>query len=139
VRISSRIFINDNELTFSFARSGGPGGQNVNKLNTKAILKWGIRDSDALSFAVKERFEMRYGNRINESGEVVIASDRHRTQSQNKQDCLDRLTEMIRSVLTAPKKRKPTRPTRASKERRLKGKRQRSEKKQRRKPVRGDD
>ncbi len=139
MEISSGLRIDDSEISFSFARSGGPGGQNVNKLNTKAVLRWCIGASAALRPAVKSRFRARYGNRINDEGEVVISSDRYRTQPQNKKDCLDRLAAMIKSVLLPPKKRKPTRPTRASKERRLTGKRQQSQKKQGRKRVSRDD
>lgn len=139
MEINSDVRIDDNEISFSFARSGGPGGQNVNKLNTKAVLHWCVETSTALRPAVKSRFRARYGNRINDEGEVVISSGRYRTQAQNKKDCLDRLEEMILAVLVPPKKRRATRPTRGSKERRLSGKRQLSQKKQGRKRVTRDD
>ena len=139
VQVSSRVSIDDSELHFSFARSGGPGGQNVNKVNTKAVLRWSVYESTSLKAAVKTRFLKRYANRINEEGELVIASDQHRTQLKNKKECLDRLADMIRAVLVPPKKRKKTKPTRASKERRLSAKKQRSEKKRRRRPVARDD
>ena len=131
--------IPESELTFTFARSGGPGGQNVNKVNTKAILRWDIAASDTLPPAVKARFVQRFGNRITEDGELVIASDRFRSQARNKTDCIDRLHAMVLEVLHPPKPRKATRPTKAAKKRRLEGKRQQARKKQLRKPPRMDD
>ena len=114
------------ELGFSFARSSGPGGQNVNKTNTKATLRWNLVDSASLPAEVKNRFLTRYPHRMNRLGEVVISSDRFREQGRNLADCYDRLRELILSVRHAPRPRKRTKPTRSSVERRLEGKRRTS-------------
>ena len=114
------------ELDFSFSRSSGPGGQNVNKVNTKATLKWNIKKSKALKFSVVERFLKQYSGRILENGTVVISSDRFRSQTRNIADCVEKLMAMIEKVKTPPKKRKATKPTKASIEKRLRLKKNRS-------------
>lgn len=130
--VDSRLRIPLKEFEFSFARSGGPGGQNVNKLNTKATLRWPIAASESLPPAVKQRFLESYATRISNDGELIITSQRFRDQGRNIDDCLEKLREMLAAVATPPKKRRPTRPTKASKERRLNEKRATSQKKQRR-------
>ncbi len=117
------------EIVFTFARSSGPGGQNVNKVNSKAVLKWNVVGSNYLPFEVKERFIHRYTNRLNNLGELVLASDAYRDQRRNKEACLERLREMIASVARPPKKRKPTKPSKAAKNRRLESKKRQSQKK----------
>lgn len=126
------------ELKFTFSRSSGPGGQNVNKLNTKAHLRWAIYDTDALPDDVRDRFVSRYGRRIAADGKLLINSQRYRDQKQNVTDCLDKLRELILSVATPPKKRRPTKPSKGSKVRRRKAKEVNSKKKQMRKPPRHD-
>lgn len=118
------------ELSLSFVRSSGPGGQNVNKVNSKAVLKWNVATTSSLSDGVKSRFFKRYGRRINQAGEVVLSSDRFRNQPRNVSDCYEKLRQLIQSVLTAPRKRIKTRPSKSSVERRLTSKRHRSERKQ---------
>lgn len=130
--VSSRIRIPAEELRFSFVRSSGPGGQNVNKVNTKAVLRWSLAETTALGDAVRTRFLESYGHRITVRGDLVITSQRHREQGKNAADCLEKLRTMIAQVATPPKKRKPTRPTKGAVKRRLDAKRQRSEKKERR-------
>lgn len=125
-----RFTIPQDELIFTYARSSGAGGQNVNKVNSKAVLRWNLGSSRALPDDVKNRFLHRYGNRLTADGELVVMSDRFRDQGRNAADCLEKLREMIASVATPPKKRKATRPTFGSKIRRLKSKRENSEKKQ---------
>lgn len=135
VRINASIEIPRREIEFTYARSPGPGGQNVNKVNSKAILKWNVAQSDCLPEHVKRRFLIMWQNRISKSGALVLHSHRHRDQAKNTADCLDRLRDMVRAALTVPKKRKPTRPSLSSKKRRLEAKRRQSQRKQERRPV----
>ena len=137
IKITPTILIPDAELTWQFARSGGPGGQNVNKLNTKAQLRWDLKNS-TLPTAVLERFRQTFGTRIVGDDEVLIASEETRNQLKNREICEEKLAQMIRSVLRPPKKRKKTKPTRASKERRIQAKKQVGEKKQSRQSFRPD-
>lgn len=129
LRAGQKIAVPDAEFSFSFARSGGAGGQNVNKVNTKAVLKWNAQESPSINAAVRKRFAVRYGNRINGKGEIVIAADTHRFQERNREECLKRLAAMLAAVEFAPPKRKATRPTRGSVKRRIDGKRLLREKK----------
>jgi ribosome-associated protein len=130
--VNSRLQIPREEFEFSFARSSGPGGQNVNKVNTKATLRWPVKASPSLPEAVKSRFLSRYASRLTNEGDLVISSQRFRSQTKNVDDCLEKLSAMLATVATAPVKRKATRPSKASKERRLREKRSRSRKKQQR-------
>lgn len=133
--VNLRIQIPSSEFRFTFARSAGPGGQNVNKVNTKVTLHWPVESSPSLPDDVRDRFRSKYGQRINKNGELVIYSQRYRDQGRNTEDCLDKLREMLLDVATAPKKRKRTRPSRASKERRLRDKKAKSQTKEsRRRP-----
>lgn len=129
-----QVTIPESELEVTFSRSPGPGGQNVNKLNTKATLRWSLAESESISETTRERFAELFPTRITQSGEVVISSSRFREAPRNKQDCIARLHDMLRSAATRPKQRRKTRPTRGSVERRLDEKRQRSEKKRLRRP-----
>ena len=139
LRITRSVSIPMREFDFSFARSQGPGGQNVNKVNTKATLRWRPQESEALPPAMRERFLGKFNNRITREGELVINSQRYRDQARNVDDCLSKLQQMILEIATPPKKRRPTQPTRGSKERRLKSKQETSERKKRRKSPRFDD
>jgi ribosome-associated protein len=134
--VNDRLKIPLSELNFSFARSSGPGGQNVNKVNSKATLRWSATTSPSLPEPVRERFLTKYCHRITNSGEILISSQRFRDQGRNVADCLSKLRDMLSAVAAAPRKRKRTRPPKAAKERRLLAKRDRSEKKQlRRRPA----
>ncbi|MEO0530636.1 MAG: alternative ribosome rescue aminoacyl-tRNA hydrolase ArfB [Planctomycetota bacterium] len=137
--INDWLTIPRNELQFSFARSAGPGGQNVNKLNTKAVLRWRPSESAVISPAVLSRLRARNANRLTNEGDLVIASDTHREQGRNVGECLSRLRAIVTAALTPPKRRRPTRPTRASNERRLKQKRQAAAKKANRRRRPEDD
>jgi ribosome-associated protein len=137
--ISPRIQIAENELQFSFVRSSGPGGQNVNKLNTKAVLRWCVRQSPSLPDDVRQRFLVRYGKRITATGELVISSQRYREQGQNQRDCREKLGELVSAVAAPPKRRKPSRPTKASVQRRRTKKHAHSQKKRERRPPMSDD
>lgn len=132
--ISARVRISAGEFEWSFARSGGPGGQNVNKVNSKAVLRWRPVDSPSLPDDVRQRFLARFASKLTEDGDLVIASDEYRDQPKNIAASLEKLREMIQQVLVAPRKRKPTKPSLGSKRRRLEGKQRQSEKKQSRRP-----
>jgi ribosome-associated protein len=122
-----KISIPQDELHFTYARSSGAGGQNVNKVNSKAVLRWIPATSRAMPEAVRARFFAQYGSKLTGEGELIITSERHRDQGRNVADCLDKLREMIASVWRPPKKRKPTKPTFGSKQRRIKAKKSRGE------------
>lgn len=125
-------------MRFSFVRSSGPGGQNVNKVASKAVLRWPVAGSPSLPEEVRSRFLARYGRRINDRGELVLASQRYRDQARNVEDCLEKLRVLILSVARAPRPRKKTRPTKAAREARLTQKRATAEKKRRRSPPRAE-
>jgi ribosome-associated protein len=132
--VNDQISIPDAEFTFTYSRSGGPGGQNVNKVSSRATMHWNVTASTSLPAAVKQRFLSRYSSRITTDGSIVIHSQRFRDQSRNTADCLSKLQELIQAVEKPPVPRKRTRPTRGSNQRRLKNKKQTAERKQRRKP-----
>jgi ribosome-associated protein len=125
----TKFTLPQSELEFTYVRSSGAGGQNVNKVSSKAVLRWVPATSAVLTGGVRERFLARYGNKLTLMGDLIISSDRHRDQGRNTADCLEKLKEMIASVWYAPKKRKATKPTYGSKQRRLKSKKINSEKK----------
>ncbi len=137
--INSPIEINRSELRFTFVRSSGPGGQNVNKVNSKAVMRWNVAASANLPPAVRQRFVNRYRRRIAADGSLVLTSERYRDQARNIADCLDKLRAMILDVAAEPRQRKATRPSRASVKRRLERKREQSERKKGRRPPRRDD
>ena len=123
------IHIPASELVWSFTRSSGPGGQNVNKLATAAELRWDVVLSPSLPGAVRERLMKLAGARLTTEGVLVIKAQRHRTQERNRADALERLLEMVRRAAVPPTPRKKTKPSRASKRRRLDGKRRHGDKK----------
>jgi ribosome-associated protein len=134
--VNRGLTIPDTELTETFARSSGPGGQNVNKVETKVTLRWSPADSAMLSDADQSWLLKRLKSRLTDAGELILSSTKTRVQSRNREDVRNRLVGIIREALVRPKKRKPTRPSRASKERRLQAKKQRSQKKAlRKKPI----
>lgn len=132
--ITETIAIPWSELTFTAVRGSGPGGQNVNKVASKVLLRWQFAESTALPEAVRTRFLAANRNRLNAEGQILITSEESRDQPTNKENCLDKLSEMITKAITPPKKRKPTKPTRGSQQRRLQAKKQRSETKKNRRP-----
>lgn len=133
--VGTRLRIPLAEFEFSFVRSSGPGGQNVNKVNSKAVLRWRALASPSLPEDVRARLAARYASRLTGDGELLITSQRFRDQARNANDCLDKVRELLATVLVAPKKRRPTRPSRAAKQRRLDSKRVTGRKKElRRRP-----
>jgi ribosome-associated protein len=127
LEIIPTLRIPEAELRLSFARSSGPGGQNVNKVSSKAILHYDVLTSPSLPPDVRQRFMARYQSRLTNAGEIVIHSEEFRDQPRNIQSCYDKLRDMILIVLRPPKKRKATKPTRGSKVRRLNEKKKRSD------------
>jgi ribosome-associated protein len=117
------------ELRFSFARSSGPGGQNVNKVESKAVLRWEVGASRALPAALLARFRARYARRISTDGVLMLTSQRHRERERNVADCLAKLGAMLEEVAKPAKPRRPTRPSRGARERRLAAKRHTSRRK----------
>jgi ribosome-associated protein len=133
IRITAQIEIPRSELRFSFVRSSGPGGQNVNKVASKAVLRWAVARSVSIPDDLRARFLSRFSRRINDRGELIIASQRYRDQAKNVDDCLSKLREMVLSVASIPKARKKSKVPKAVREARLQQKRITAAKKQRRK------
>ena len=133
------IEIEETEFEFSFARSGGPGGQNVNKVNSKAVMRWDPHLSQAMPPGVRQRFLDRYQSRFTKDGVLILQSQKYRDQGRNITDCMDRLREMILAVAVPPIKRRPSTPSKGAKQRRLKTKKENSTKKKfRQRPSRDD-
>jgi ribosome-associated protein len=120
------------ELHFTYSRSGGPGGQNVNKVNTKVTLHWNALTSTSLPHEVLERFLKKYAKRLSVDGVLTLISQKHRSQSQNATDAIEKLHEMISSVAIAPKTRKATKPSRSAVNKRLNEKKVHGDKKKNR-------
>lgn len=127
--VNSRITIPQRELRFTFARSSGPGGQNVNKVNTKAVLRWTPSETTALTEAVQSRFIRQFANRITDQGELILNSDRYRTQARNIEDCLTRLKALVNAAAIPPTIRRVTRKPWRANETRLQNKKATSQKK----------
>jgi ribosome-associated protein len=125
IRVTPDIDIDESEIDESFVRASGPGGQNVNKLSTAVQLRFDVRRSPSLSGEVRTRLERLAGSRLTRDGVLVIIAQRHRTQARNREDALERLIELIRQAAVRPVPRRPTRPTKASRERRIEGKKRR--------------
>lgn len=128
-----KIRIPFSEFTFTFARSGGAGGQNVNKVNSKVVLYWKINESESVPASVKQRFTERFSQFILDTGEVQITSQKNRSQKANIDDCIEKLHEMLSAVERPPKVRKATKPKRSAVLSRLNTKKKDSEKKRLRK------
>lgn len=133
-RITWDIVIPDEEISLEFVRASGPGGQNVNKVSTAVQLRFDAAGSDSLDASVKERLLKIAGNRATDEGVIIIEAKRFRSQEKNRKDAIDRLAEMVKKAAVKPTPRRKTRPTAASREKRISQKKRRSEVKRLRKP-----
>ena len=138
MRITSHLSINEEEIKEVFVRASGPGGQNVNKVATAVQLRFDVRHSPSLPEGVKARLIRLGGKRINEKGELVIEAKRYRTQERNRLNARERLIKLILRAAQNPKERRKTRPTVASVERRIEGKRSHGKTKKMRRPLKTD-
>jgi ribosome-associated protein len=139
IRITSTLSIDENELSFTFARSSGPGGQNVNKVETAVQLRFDVAHSPSLPPDVKARLRRLAGSRMTDDGELVITAQQYRSQHRNRSEALDRLCDLIRRASQKPRRRKATRPSKSAREKRITSKKQRGQiKKMRRPPSRAD-
>jgi ribosome-associated protein len=125
LKITDEISVDDRELEERFVRASGPGGQNVNKVSTAVELRFDVERSASLPEGVRVRLRRLAGRRLSDEGILVMRADRFRTQERNREDARERLAELIRQATIAPKRRVPTRPSRASKERRRDDKKKR--------------
>ncbi len=119
ISITPDLALPDRDLSWSFVRASGPGGQNVNKVASAAQLRFDLAGTESLDAAAKTRLRAIAGRRLTDEGALLIVARNHRTQEQNRREALERLTLLVRRALVTPKVRRPTRPTRASRERRL--------------------
>jgi ribosome-associated protein len=138
IAISDRIAIDERELSIDFVQASGPGGQNVNKVSTAVRLKFDVRQSPSLPDDVRARLERLCGRRLTLDGIVVIAAQRFRSQARNRDDAIERLVALIREAEIPPVRRRATRPTAASRRRRLDDKARRSGTKRLRSDVDSD-
>ncbi len=134
ILINDLVTIPASELQITASRSSGPGGQHVNKTDSRIQVRWNIPASGALSDFLKNRVINTLRSRLTEDGDLLLACDSHRSQRRNKEEAMQRLAALVREALIPPKPRRKTKPTRASRQRRLDDKKRRSDvKKQRRK------
>jgi ribosome-associated protein len=126
IQITSSFSIDESELQLAFVRASGPGGQNVNKVASAVQLRFDVGNS-LLPEDVKQRLKRIAGNKITSEGELLIEAKKFRTQEQNREDAMNRFAELVRRAFEKPKKRTKTKPTAASKEKRLKQKKQRAD------------
>lgn len=136
--IDSRLIIPASELSWQASRASGPGGQHVNKADTRIQVRWSVARSEVLSDLQRRRLLDNLRTRLTEDGEIILASDAHRSQRRNRDEVAQRLAQLVREALVPPKPRRRTRPTLASRKRRLEDKKHRGKVKKSRK-VTGDD
>ncbi|MBU8870893.1 MAG: aminoacyl-tRNA hydrolase [Gemmatimonadales bacterium] len=124
--INAKVTVPAGELSFSASRSSGPGGQHVNTTDSRIQLRWNLRESVALTEVQRNRLLKFFASRLTEAGELILACDTNRSQRRNREEVVQRLAALVREALIPPKPRRKTRPTAASRERRLQDKRRRS-------------
>jgi ribosome-associated protein len=135
IPINCHLFLDESEIEESFVRASGPGGQNVNKVSSAVQLRFDLSGSRSLPEDLRERLARLAGRRLTRDGVIVIIAQRYRTQERNRQDALERLIALVRRAAVPPAPRRPTRPSRAAKERRLQAKARRATVKQQRRPA----
>jgi ribosome-associated protein len=135
IPINCHLFLDDNEIEESFVRASGPGGQNVNKVSSAVQIRFDLSGSRSLPQEVRERLARLAGRQLTGDGVIVIIAHRYRTQERNRRDALDRLIALIRRAAVPPTPRRPTKPSRAAKERRLQAKARRATVKQQRRTA----
>jgi len=133
LQITESIALGDDEITWAFSRSGGPGGQNVNKVASKAQLSWYLDGTAAIAEPVKTRLKKAHPSCLTQEGYLLITSQESRDQGRNKEICLEKLAEYLQTASIPPKKRFATKPTKSSKRRRAADKRQNADRKENRK------
>ena len=139
LEITPSVTIPDSDLSYSFVRASGPGGQNVNKVSSAVQLRFDMEGSTALPEPVKNRLRGLAGRRLTDDGAILIIARNQRSQEHNRREALERLADLVQRALVVPKTRRATKPTRASKERRLEGKTRKQQTKRQRSRVRWDD
>jgi ribosome-associated protein len=135
IPINRHLFLDDSEIEESFVRASGPGGQNVNKVSSAVQIRFDLSGSHSLPKDVRESLARLAGRRLTRDGVIVIIAQRYRTQERNRQDALDRLIALVRRAAEPPTPRRPTKPSRAAKERRLEAKARRAALKESRRPL----
>ena len=139
IRVNARIALDEREIQEDFVRASGPGGQNVNKVSTAVQLRFDVARSPSLPDPVRARLIVLAGSRLTQDGVLILSAERYRSQRRNRDDALERLIELIREACETDKPRRPTRPTLASKKRRLESKQRRGETKKLRTVKPGPD